>query len=372
MKKLLLAAMILCLTAGPVLAADTIKIGLMAPLTGSWASEGQEMKQVLTLLAEELNTKGGILGKMVQVITEDDGGDPKTSALAAQKLTTQGVVAVIGTYGSSVTEASQGIYNESKIIQVANGSTNVRLTDKGFKYFFRTCGRDDAQGAVAAETIIKMGYKKVALLHDNTTYAKGLAEVATGLLEPKGIKIVFYDALTPGEQDYTTVLTKVKNASPDLVFYTGYYKEAGLLLRQAMEMNWKVPFMGGDATNNPDLVKTAGTAAAEGFSFLSDPLPKDLTSEKVKGFLAAFSKKYGNQTSSIYAVYAGDGFNVVTAAIEAVKSTDPDQLADYLHAKLKAYPGLTGAITFDAKGDRVGGGYRVYKVDKTGAFILQP
>jgi branched-chain amino acid transport system substrate-binding protein len=372
MKKLLLATLIFCLAAGTAYAADTIKIGLMAPLTGSWASEGQEMKQVLDLLAAQLNEKGGVLGNKVEVISEDDGGDPKTAALAAQKLTTQGVVAVIGTYGSSVTEASQTIYNESKIIQVANGSTNVRLTDKGFKYFFRTCGRDDAQGAVAAQTIVKMGIKKVAILHDNTTYAKGLAEVAKGLLEPKGITIVFYDALTPNEQDYTTVLTKVKNTAPELVFFTGYYKEAGLLLRQAKEMNWKVPFLGGDATNNPDLVTTAGTAAAEGFAFISDPLPKDLTNDNVKAFLASFSAKYGKATSSIYAVYAGDGFNVVTAAIAGAKSADPDKVADFLRTQLKDYPGLTGAITFDAKGDRVGGGYRVYRVDGAGTFILQP
>lgn len=371
MRKAILVAMILCLIFGTsVQAADTIKIGLMAPLTGSWASEGQEMKQVTSLLAEELNAAGGLLGKDVEIIAEDDGGDPKTAALAAQRLITKGVVAVIGTYGSSVTEASQNIYNESNVIQVANGSTNIRLTDKDFKYFFRTCGRDDAQGAVAAKAIQDLGFKKVAILHDNTTYAKGLAEVAKAIL--KGVEIVFFDALTPGEQDYNTVLAKMKNVGPDIVFFTGYYKEAGLLLRQAKEMNWTVPFLGGDATNNPDLVKTAGNEAAEGFYFISDPLPKDLTYDKVKAFLSSFTKKYGNPANSIYAVYAGDGFNVITEAIKSTGSTDPDKMADYLHAQLKDYQGLTGKITFDDKGDRVGGGYRVYKVDDKGNFILQP
>jgi branched-chain amino acid transport system substrate-binding protein len=369
---MLVIAAAVCLSISPAFAADTVKIGLMGPLTGSYASEGLEMKQVVDLLAEQLNAKGGLNGAKVEIVAEDDGSDPKTAALAAQKLSTKGVKAVIGTYGSSVTEASQNIYDENKIIQVATGSTNVRLTDKGLKYFFRTCGRDDAQGLVGAQAIEKMGFKKVAILHDNTTYAKGLAEVAKGLLEPKGIKIVFYEAITPGEQDYTTILTKMKGAAPEIVFFTGYYKEGGLLLRQAKEMGWKVPFMGGDATNNPDLVKTAGNAAAEGFMFLSDPLPKDLSNAKVKEFLAAFTKKYGKPAASVYAVYAGDAFNVIAAAIEGSKGTDPDKMADYLKTKLKDYPGLTGNITFDKKGDRVGGGYRIYKVDAAGTFVIQP
>jgi branched-chain amino acid transport system substrate-binding protein len=138
MKKVLGCVCVLCLAASLAGAADTIKIGLMAPLTGAWASEGQEMKQIVDLLAEEMNAQGGLLGKQIEVIAEDDGGDPKTAALAAQRLSTQGVVVSIGTYGSSITEATQNIYDESEIIQIANGSTAVRLSEKGLKYFFRT------------------------------------------------------------------------------------------------------------------------------------------------------------------------------------------------------------------------------------------
>ncbi len=374
MKKALIVLAGLCLVIGGVTwaSADTIKIGLMGPMTGPWASEGQEMKQVLDLLAGDLNAKGGLLGKKVEVVSEDDAGDPRTAALAAQRLATQGIVAVIGTYGSSVTEATQNIYNESKIIQIANGSTAIRLSEKGLKYFFRTCPRDDEQGRVAVQTIKKLGFKKVAILHDNTTYAKGLADEAKSLLEKEGVDIVFYDALTPGERDYTAILTKMKGKNPDVVFFTGYYPEAGLLLRQKKEMNWNVPFIGGDATNNPDLVKIAGKETAAGFYFLSAPLPKDLPTAEAKAFLAEFSKKYGNPPNSIYAVLAGDGFRVITAAIQATKSTDPDVLADYLHNKMKDFPGLTGTLSFNEKGDRVGEVYRVYKVDAEGNFVLQP
>lgn len=353
--------------------ADTIKIGLMGPMTGAWASEGQEMKQVLEIMVEEVNAAGGINGQKVELIVEDDAGDPRTAALAAQKLVTRGIVGVIGTYGSSVTEATQNIYNEAKVVQIANGSTAIRLTEKGLKYFFRTCPRDDEQARVAVKAIKDMGFKKVAILHDNTTYAKGLADEAKGLLEKEqGIEIVFFDALTPGEQDYTAILTKIKGTNPDVVFFTGYYPEAGLLLRQKKEMKWEVPFIGGDATNNPDLVKIAGVDAAAGFYFLSAPLPKDLPGEEAKAFLAKFSEKHGNPPNSIYAVLAGDGFRVLLKAIQETKSTNADVLADYLHNKLKDFPGLTGKISFNEKGDRVGEVYRVYKVNEKGEFILMP
>ncbi len=373
MKKKFVFALALCLMllSTTAFAADTIKIGLMGPMTGAWASEGQEMKQVLDLLVEDVNKSGGLLGKQIKLISEDDGGDPKTAALAAQRLSTKGVMAVIGTYGSSVTEATQNIYDEENIIQVANGSTAVRLSEKGLNFFFRTCPRDDEQGRVAAQTIKTLGYKNIAILHDNTTYAKGLADETKALLEKAGVKIVFYDAMTPGERDYNAILTKLKSANPEAVFFTGYYPEAGLLLRQKKEMGWAVPFIGGDATNHPDLVKIAGKDSAEGFYFVSSPLPKDLPSKVSTEFVEAFQKKYGNAPNSIYAVLSGDGFRVVAEAIRGAGSADTKKVAEYLHAKLKNFPGLTGNLSFNKKGDRVGDVYRVYKVDAEGQFILQ-
>ena len=370
MKKLFLLSAILGLCTYAAFAADTIKIGLLAPITGSYASEGQGMKQVLELLAADVNAKGGILGKQVAVITEDDGSDPRTAALAANKLISQGVVAVIGTYGSSVTEPTQGILDESGIVQIANGATAIRLTEKGLKMFFRTCPRDDEQAKVAAQTIAKLGYKKVAILHDNSTYAKGLAEETRGLLQKQpGAQIVFFDALTPGERDYSTILTKLKQAQPQVVFFTGYYNEAGLLLRQKKEMGFNVPFIGGDATNNTDLVKIAGVQAAAGFYFISAPLPQDLPT--AKAFIDQFKKKYGAEPNSIYPVLAGDGFNVVVAALKATKGGNSAQVGAYLHNNLKDFQGLTGKISFNAKGDRVGEVYKAYKVDAKGSFIMQ-
>ncbi|HQC72375.1 MAG TPA: branched-chain amino acid ABC transporter substrate-binding protein, partial [Candidatus Competibacteraceae bacterium] len=228
------------------------------------------------------------------------------------------------------------------------------------------------QGRMAAQTIAKLGFRQLAILHDSTSYAKGLADEANALLKKQqGTEVVFFDALTPGERDYNAILTKLKGANPEVVLFTGYYPEAGLLMRQKKAMGWMVPFIGGDATNNADLVKIAGKEAAAGFYFLSPPQPQDLDTPEAKAFLADYQKKYNELPPSIWAVLAGDGFRVAVAAIGGAKSTDGAKIAQYLHQDLKNFSGLSGPIAFDAKGDREGEVYRVYKVDADGNFVMQ-
>ena len=180
---------------------------------------------MLELLASELNAKGGVLGKKVEVITEDDGGDPRTSALAAQRLSTQGIVAVVGTYGSAVCEASQNIFDEAKNRPDSEWLDGYPSYGKGLEVFLQNLVRVmTSRPKWQPPRSRKLKVKKIAILHDNTTYSKGLADETKGLL--KGIEVVFYDALTPGERDYTAILTKLKAAQPDAVFFPGYYPEA--------------------------------------------------------------------------------------------------------------------------------------------------
>lgn len=365
-----LGALALALLLPAAAVAADIKVGLMCPLTGKWASEGQDMKNIVSLLVDETNSKGGINGQKIDLVVEDDAGDPRSAALAAQKLASAGVAAVIGTYGSAVTEASQNILDEAGLVQIGTGSTSVRLTEKGLPLFFRTCPRDDAQGKSAAAAIAKGGYKAVALLHDNSSYAKGLAQETRAVLDKAGVKVVFYDALTPGERDYTAILTKLKAAAPDLVFFTGYYPETGMLLRQKKEMGWDVPMMGGDAANHQDLVKIAGPEAAAGYFFISPPLPQDMDTPEAASFLGAYKARHDSVPVSVWAVLAGDAYKAIEAALAAGKS-ESAQMAAWLK-QLKDLPGLSGPLGFDAKGDRVGEFYRTYKVDGKGVFVLQP
>ncbi len=373
MKKAFALAAALCgltLCAFPAIA-GTVKIGLMAPITGAFASEGQDMQKILTLMAEEVNKAGGINGQKVELIVEDDGSTPRSAATAASRLVAKGVPVAIGTYGSAVTEASQDIYDEAGIVQIATGSTSIRLTAKGMKRFFRTCPRDDEQGRVAQATLNTLGAKRVAILHDNSAYAKGLADETKALIEKnKSAEIVFFDALVPGERDYSAILTKLKGGNPDAIFFTGYYPEAGLLLRQMAETKWSAPMLGGDATNNADLVKIAGPAAAKGFRFISPPMPADIDTKAAKDFLAAYQAKYKAQPSSIWSVVAGDAFMVLVEAIKH-KGADSAAIAAFLHNDLKNFDGLTGKISFDGKGDRQGDLYRLYEVNDKGEFILQ-
>jgi branched-chain amino acid transport system substrate-binding protein len=349
-----------------------VRIGVMAPVTGEWASEGQDMVNVVRLLAEELNKNGGAGGRLIEIEVGDDGGDPKTAALAAQRLVSAGVAAVIGTYGSAVTEASQDIYADDDVLQIGTGSTSIRLTEKGLPLFFRTCPRDDDQGRVMARHIKALGFKKAALVHDNSSYARGLAEEVRALFDDQSVAVVFYDAITPGDRDYSTTLTKIKTLNPDLIIFTGYYPEAAMLLRQKKEMAWEVPMIGGDATNNLALVDIAGRESAKGYYFISPPGPSDLTGEMSEAFMAEYQARFKTLPSSVWAVMAGDAFKVLALAIENVDQPTGANLARYLHNDLKDFVGFTGPIAFNEKGDREGDVYRLYQVDAEGRFVLIP
>ncbi|MDL2226153.1 branched-chain amino acid ABC transporter substrate-binding protein [Deltaproteobacteria bacterium OttesenSCG-928-M10] len=365
-------ALSLVLSAPLALAADPVKIGVMAPVTGQWASEGQDMVNIVKLLAEDFNKAGGAGGLTVEIEVGDDGGDPKTAVLAAQRLVDLGVVAVIGTYGSAITEATQDIYAEDDVLQIGTGSTSIRLTEKGLPLFFRTCPRDDDQGRVMAKHVQNLGFKKAALIHDNSSYAKGLADEVRGLLKGTAVEIVFDDAITPGDRDYTTTLSKIKTVSPDVIIFTGYYPEAGMLLRQKKEMAWEVALIGGDATNNMALVDIAGKEAAAGYYFISPPGPSDLTDEMSLKFMGEYKALYKTMPSSVWSVMAGDAFKVIAEALGKVDKPTSENIAAYLHNGLKDFVGFTGPIAFNGKGDRVGDVYRLYVVDGSGNFTLVP
>ena len=377
MRRILCFLVLFVFLATSAYAADTIKIGLMGPMTGIWGNAGKEMKMVVDLLAEDINGKGGVLGKKIEILTVNDEGTTQGAVLAALELTKQRVTAVVGSVTSAATGASQNILSEAKIIQITNASSEVSLTEKKLKYFFRTCPRDDEQSKVIIQTIQKMNLKRIAIVYDNvlfddkTSYAKSLAESTRRLAVEKGLRIVYEDGLTPGLQDYRDVLNKVKAQNPDVVFYAGYYQEAALLLREKKEMGWNVVFISGDGANNPNLVPMAGKKAAEGFYFISPPLPTELTTKEAIAFIAAFKRKYGSPPQSIDSILAGDAFRVIINAIREIKSTDPDVLADYLHNRFVDTSGLTGNINFNPKGDRLNDLYGVYRVDADGRYVIQ-
>lgn len=360
-----------CFLGGDACAEQPIKIGLLGPMSGPLANEGQQMKKVVDLLGADLNAEGGLLGRKVEIVIGDDKGTVEGGTAAAQTLADQGVVAVIGAYSSSITDAVQRIFSKAGILQITNASTAVGLSQNEIPTFFRICPSDDGQAEAALEVISDRGYKNVAILHDDTLYSKGLANSTRDLLKRKGVQIIFDGSLTAGRDNYKDILLQIKKTKPDVVFFTGYYPEAAVLLRQKKELGWKVPIIGGDASNNPDLVNIAGKKAAKGFNFLSLPRPENLPSPEAKEFLLQFKEKYGHRVSSIYAVLAGDAFRVITFAIEQTKSTEGDVMANYLHTDLKDYKGFTGSISFDKNGERDGQIFVDYQYDAKGKAVLQ-
>ena len=365
--------MLVLLSVGTVWASKPIRIGLMAPLTGPWASEGEEMKNIVELLAEGVNAHGGLLNCRIEVVLGDDGGDPKKVPLVAQRLVDQKVIAVIGSYTSGITEIAQGIYDKASILHIATAATSIRLSKKGLKYFFRTCPRDDEQEEKVAETIQKLGLKRVAILHDTTDYPRTLGAESRDLFKKMDMEVVFFDGMTPGGADCTEVLARMRKANPEVIFFTGYYPEAGILLREKKKMNWGIPVIGEDGTNNRELVEIAGKDAAAGYYFISAAIPKDLPYERTQAFIRNYKTKYGKEPGSIWAILAGDAFLNIRDAIRETNSTEVDKLEHYLHNRKPWYTtsGLTGDMNFDAQGDRIGDVYRLYRVDEAGNFVLQ-
>ncbi len=364
----------LCFAAGGM-DESVLTIGLQAPLSGAYAAEGQWARQCAETAAKLINDKGGIAGRLIKIELADDAGNAKDSALAAQKLISKGVKLVVGSYGSGITIPAADLYDAKGVVSVGYGCTAVRLTmDKQRPYFFRTCGRDDTQSTFFASVVEKLDAKRIAIMHDNSDYGKGVAEDAKRFLEPLlsagKTALVYYDAITPGETDYTAAVQKLKTYEPDLWFYTSYYSEAGLLIKQAKQAGLNCLFVGSNAVPNPEFVKIAGKENVAGSLMLNEPMPQFLDTNEAREFMAAYKQAYKELPGSIWAVYAADGVNALAAAVAKVWNGTPapidtDAVAAALR-NLSGANGITGPLMFDERGDRKNIPYQLYVYDSEG------
>lgn len=377
-RKLALLLLVLALTlpvfTGCKKETGAIKIGLEGPMTGDYAYEGQGFEKAVRLLVDQTNEAGGLLGRQIELVVEDDAGDPTQAALVAQRLVDAGVVAVIGAYNSTATEPASAIYNEAGILHITPSSTATRLTEKGYKRFFRVCFLDDRQGLFAAKFATEvLGVQTFGVLHDNSTYAQGLAEHTKRYAEEMGLNVAFYDAINPDDTDFTPILTNIGGAGLDAIYFTGYHAQGGLLLKQSAELGLDLQWMMGNACNNPELIQIAGLENAVGTYITTEPLPKDVDYPEAKKFVADFEAKYGQSPDSVWWMMAAEAFNVIRYVIQETKSTDSAVLADFLHTKVKDFPGLTGPILgFDEKGDRLGTIHLAYIINEKGEFVVNP
>lgn len=329
------------------LAQAQVKLGIAGPITGPSAATGAQMRNGVEQAVEDINAAGGILGQKITVTIGDDASDPKQGVSVANKMVGDGVKFIMGHYNSGVSIPASEVYQENGIFQISPASTNPNFTERKMWNVFRTCGRDDQQGSYAAEVIQKrFAGKKIAVVHDKTTYGKGLADDVLKNLKAKGVTEVLYDGVNTGEKDYSAVVSKIKQAAADLVFFGGLYTEAGLLTRQMRDAGVNTVLMGGDGIVASEF-SSVGGAGVEGSlaTFGPDPTKKPESAAVVARFKA---KKIDPES---YTLYSYAAIQVIKQAAEKANSLDPKKVAEVAHSGM-VFDTVIGKFSFDAKGDR--------------------
>ena len=334
--------------------ADTIKVGANLEMTGGSASYGISSKNAIELAFKEINEKGGINGKQLELVVADNKSEAAEATNAMQKLVSQdNVVAVIGPNLSSSVIAASAINNSAKVLDIAPMATNPYVTvdqasgkTKDFNY--RTCFIDPFQGTVMAKfATAELGVGNAAVLIDNSSdYAKGLAQFFKENFVKEGGAVTAEESYLQKDTDFKATLTKIKATNPDFLYVPGYYQEVGLIVKQARELGMNVPIAGGDGWDSAKMPEIAGAVALNNTYFSSLYSPED-SSDINKNFVAAYEKAYG-QKPDVFAALSYDSALLVAEAIKNAGSTEPAKISEAM-AKINGFSGVSGSVTFDDK-----------------------
>lgn len=335
---------------GTAESSETIPLGLYTSITGSGATYGKNTEAGIRMAIDEVNAKGGILGKQVTLQVEDNNGKPDQSATAVQKLiSSDKVLVVMGDFMSSNTLAAAPICQNAKVPLVSPSATNAEVTKKG-DYVFRTCFVDSIQGVVDARFAKEhIKAKTAALLIDNKSdHSRGIAKFFEDEFKKDG-KIVSTVYYTGGDADFRPQLTNIKGKNPDVIYMPAYYTDAGAIAKQARELGLKQALLGSDAWDSPMLVKIGGKAIEGGY--FSTHYSPDSTDPRVKEFVANFKKINNGEAPDSLAATAYDAAKIVLASIEKAGATSVTEenrkkVRDAL-ATTTDFPGVTGDITID-------------------------
>jgi branched-chain amino acid transport system substrate-binding protein len=332
-----------------------IKISTAGPMTGQYASFGEQMQRGAEMAVADLNAAGGVLGQKLSLQIGDDACDPKQAVAVANKFVSDGVVFVAGHFCSGSSIPASKVYTEEDVLQISPASTNPKLTEEGGDNVFRTCGRDDQQGIVAGNFLAdKFGSKKIAVLHDKTAYGKGLADETKKQLNKRGIKEAMYEAYTAGEKDYSALVSKMKAASIGVFYLGGYHTEAGLMIRQAREQGYGVQLVSGDALVTDEYWKITGKSG-EGtlMTFSPDPRKNPVAKPVVEKF------RKGGYEPEGYTLYTYGAIQAWAKAVAKAGSTDTKKVIASLRSN--KFNTVLGNIGFDKKGDVTAPGYVWYE-----------
>lgn len=325
---------------------ETLKFGVAGPMTESDAAFGAQLRNGAQQAVLDINAAGGINGEQIELLVGDDAGFPQQGVSVANSFVGDGVRFVVGHFNSGVTIPATEVYAENNILAITPGSTNPAVTDRGLWNVFRTCGRDDQQGAVAAEYIAtKLAGKKVAIVHDKTTYGKGLADETKKVLNSRGITEVLYEGVNAREKDYTALVSKVKNSGAEVLYWGGVHTEGGLILRQLRDQGVQAVFMGGDGIATNEFGAIAGDAA-EGTRMTFGPDPKNRP--EAQEVLKRFAERKVNPES--YTLYSYAAVQVIAQAAKAANSLDPKTVAKQIKSG-QTFNTVIGNISYNEKGD---------------------
>lgn len=366
MRKLIICAaglIVILSMAAPSFAAESIKIGVQGAHSGDLASYGVPSLNAVRLVAEEVNARGGINGRLVEVIAQDDECKPEKAASAATKLISDKAAAVIGPICSGPTNASLPLFQNAGLISVSPTATTPSLTESGKNpLFFRTVARDDAQARLTSAFMRdRLQAKKIAYLHDNGEYGKGFADYNRRMMEEGGAETVLFEAVTPDAVDFSAAVRKLRRAKPDAVVFGGYQPAASKLVQQMRRDRLNVPVIGPDGVKDETFLKMTGKDSEGVYA----SYPKDTTAlEQYEKARQAHIRKHGSEPGfGFYNAYAAA--QAVLAAIEKTNSTETDKIIEALRNNVVSTP--LGNIRFNAKGDAAGMALSVYQA-KDGKF----
>lgn len=324
---------------------EEILIGEFGSLTGTTATFGISSRNGIEMAIDEINKAGGVLGKKVRVIVEDDQGRPEEAQTVVTKLVNKDrVVAVLGEVASSRSLAGAPVCQANRIPMITPSSTNPKVTQVG-NYIFRVCFIDPFQGFVMAKfASSSLKFTKVGILRDiKNDYSVGLADVFRENFQKMGGTIVADESYSEGDTDFSAQLTSIKSTGPQAIFVPGYYTEAGLIARQARKLGITVPLMGGDGWDSPKLWEIGGEALND--CYLSNHYSVDDPSPKIQQYVAEYQRRY-NQTPDALSALAYDAAHILFDAFRRAGSTDPAKVRDAL-AQTSGFSGVTGSITID-------------------------
>jgi branched-chain amino acid transport system substrate-binding protein len=336
-----------------------IKLAVAGPITGANAAFGAQLTQGVQQAAEDINEAGGILGQKIEVELGDDVSDPKQGVSVANKFVGDGVKFVVGHFNSGVTIPASDVYAENGILFITPSATNPKITDRKLWDAFRTCGRDDQQGMLWAELARdKLKGKKIAVIHDKTTYGKGLADAALDNMHKFGIKEVLYEGVNTGEKDYSAIVSKIKESGADYLMWGGLHTEGGLIIRQMRDQGMKTVMISGDGITDNEFSQIGGPGV-EGTLMSFGPDPRN--NPKAKEIVAEFKAK--NFDPEAYTLYAYAAVQIMKQAAEKAKSLDPKKVAEVMHSGM-SFDTVIGPIAYDKKGDRTSVDYVWYTWQK--------